>query len=125
MAKRAEFHNLINDHYTDIIFSSKTWLSPSVSTAEFLPKGYNVFRLDRYDGYGGVLLAFRNTLNIVEYPLTNNHKCEIIAATLLHGDYKIIICSLIPPAANTIYLQNLVSMLKDITHVNPYPLLYG
>ena len=70
MAKKAEFHNLINDQHPAIIFGSETWLSPSGNTANFFPKGYNFLRLDRCDGYGGVLLAFRNTLNIVEYPLT-------------------------------------------------------
>ena len=73
MAKRAEFHYLIHDHHPDIILSCKIRLYPSVNTAEYFPKGCNVFRLDRCNGYGGVLLAFRNTLNIVEYPLTNIH----------------------------------------------------
>ena len=37
MAKRSELRNLINDHYPDIIFRSKTWLSPDINTAEFFP----------------------------------------------------------------------------------------
>ena len=60
MAKRAELHNLINDHHPDIIFGSETWLSSSVNTAEFIPTNYNTLRKDRLDVYGSVLLAFWN-----------------------------------------------------------------
>ena len=35
------------------------WLSLNVNTAEFIPREYNIFRLDRPDTYGGVLLAFK------------------------------------------------------------------
>ena len=92
MAKKAEFHNLINDHHPDIIFGNETWLSPNVDTAEFLPKEYNIFRQDRSDDYGGVLLTFRSTLNVIEYPLINTHKCEIVAATRMQREQKTIIC---------------------------------
>ena len=46
--------------------------------------------------------------------------CEVIAATLLHGDQKTIICSIYrPPTTDITYLQNLISILKDLTHANP------
>ena len=104
MAKKAEFHNLINDHHPDIIFGNETWLSPNVNTAEFLPKQYNIFRQDRSDGYGGVLLTFRSTLNVTEYPLVNTYKCEIVAATLMQREQKTIIYSIYRPPA-TDYLS--------------------
>ena len=120
MAKKAEFHNLINDHHPDIIFGNETWLSPNVNTAEFLPKEYNIFRQDRSDGYGGVLLAFQSTLNVIEYPLVNTYKCEIVAATLMQQEQKTIICSIYrPPATDSTYLQNLIFILKDLIHANP------
>ena len=66
ISKRAAFLNLIDDHHPDIIFGTETWLLPIISTAEFLPANYMSFRKDRTDGYGGVLLAFRDTLNVTE-----------------------------------------------------------
>ena len=46
-----------------ILVVSETWLSPDISTSEFFPDQYNVFRKDRADGFGGVLLACRNSIN--------------------------------------------------------------
>ena len=51
--------------------------------------------------------------------LYNIHKCEIVSATLLHEDYKIIISSLFINNYLQLALQNLVSILKDIAHANP------
>ena len=120
MAKRAEFRSVINNHHPDIIFGCETWLTPDISTAEFLPTEYSVFRRDRPDGYGGVLLAFQNTLNATEYSLSNTYNCEVIAATLTHGNEKIIVCSIYrPPLSDATYLQNLISILKDMSCANP------
>ena len=94
MAKRAELHNLINGHYPDIIFGCETWLSPDVNTAEFFPGNYNILRRDRFDGYGGVLLASRSTLKVTKYPLANSYECEIVVATVMQGEQKTIICSI-------------------------------
>ena len=43
ISKRAAFLNLIDDHHPDIIFGTETWLSPTISTAEFLPADYMSF----------------------------------------------------------------------------------
>ena len=61
-AKQAQFQCFINDYYPDIIFGTETWLSPEISSSEIFPPCYNVFRRDRYDGYGGILLAFDHSL---------------------------------------------------------------
>ena len=78
ISKRAAFLNLIDDHHPDIIFGTETWLSLTISTAEFLPANYMSFRKDRTDGYGGVLLAFRDTLNATEYPIDNPNQCAVV-----------------------------------------------
>ena len=120
ISKRAAFLNSIDDHHPDIIFGTETWLSPTISTAEFLPANYMSFRKDRTDGYGGVLLAFRDTLNVTEYPIDNPNQCEIIACTLKHEKQEIIICSIYrPPSTDTSYLQELMSILEKIAITNP------
>ena len=60
LAKRTILSNLIHDHHPDIMFGTETWLSPEINTSAFFLTDYIVFRQDRQDGYGGVLLAVRN-----------------------------------------------------------------
>ena len=120
MAKRASFLNLIHGHHPDIIFGTETWLSPEINTTEFLPTGYTLFRRDRSDGYGGVLLAFRDTFSVTEYLINNYSQCEIIACNLTYKNEKIIICSVYrPPSADTTYLQELILILEEIVISNP------
>ena len=103
-AKKAEPLSLVDDYHPNIIFGSKTWLSFDTRSAEFLPTGYTVFSHDRCGGYGGVLLAFSDNLNVVENTITNNHKCEIITCTLTYEHQKIIISSIYrPPSAYISY----------------------
>jgi len=41
---------------------SETWLNNRIHNSEGLPTNYEVYRKDRKDGYGGVLIAVKNTL---------------------------------------------------------------
>ena len=62
-AKKVSFGNLISERNLDIIALSETWLKPEILSSEFFPAGYKIFRKDRHDGYGGVLLACHDSLN--------------------------------------------------------------
>ena len=97
-------------------FGTETRLSSNINTTEFFPREY-ILRQDRPDGYGGVLLAFQNTLNITEYPLVNTHNCEIAAATQMQQEQKTIMCSIY--RLPTTDFTNLISILKDLIHINP------
>ena len=44
----------------DLITSCETWLSQSVFNREVLPESYRIYRKDRNDGYGGVLIGIKN-----------------------------------------------------------------
>ena len=87
-AKKPELLNLIDDYHPNIIIGTETWLSSDISSVEFLPAGYTAFRRDRSDGYGGVLLAFSDNLNVTENMITNYHECEIVACPLLTNTRK-------------------------------------
>ena len=52
---------MIGEQMPDVVTISETWLSPDISSSEVFPKGYRIFRKDRPDGYGGVLLACCDT----------------------------------------------------------------
>ena len=75
--KTATFGAFIDDHNPDIVTVSETWLSPDISTAEIFPSGYNVFRKDRQDGHGGVLLASRTSLTC--YELSIDSPTEVVS----------------------------------------------
>ena len=50
---------LIDNADPDIIIGTETWLNGNISSAEVLPTNFQVFRNDRSDSYGGVLIAVR------------------------------------------------------------------
>ena len=90
----------------DIIIGCETWLKPSVSQGEFLPSDYTVYRKDRPDGYGGVLLAVQTSLNSHEITITT--ETELVAAKILAGKQPIIFGSFYrPPSNDQTYMDGL------------------
>ena len=56
--KHAEVLNLIHSTQADVLVGTETWLTPDHLSSEYFPTDrYEVFRKDRPDGYGGVLIA--------------------------------------------------------------------
>jgi len=45
-----------------IIIGVETWLNPAVYDSEIFPSQYQVYRNDRNDGYGGVLIAVKDSV---------------------------------------------------------------
>ena len=71
----------------DIIFGTETWLTSNVYDAEIFPPelGYNVFRKDRDDGYGGVFVATKNSLIAHEVNKENHVEAVFVKIKLTHG----------------------------------------
>ena len=84
LPKKCELWNLINLEKPDIIFGTETWLSQRVFDAELFPPnlGYIVFRKDREDGYGGVLIATKNNLTTHEILHDNNSESVFVKIKL-------------------------------------------
>ena len=56
--KQAEVLNLIHSTQADALNGTETWLTPDHLNSEYFPTDqYEVFRKDRPDGYGGVLIS--------------------------------------------------------------------
>ena len=56
--KQAEVLNLIHSTQADVLVGTETWLTPDHLSSEYFPTDqYEVFRKDRPDDYGGVLIA--------------------------------------------------------------------
>lgn len=119
VAKQPYLHCLLNEQKPDNIFGCETWLSPSIQTSEIFPTSYNVFRHDRNDGYGGVLLAVCNAFTCKAHPLPTN--CKAVACELtINNDDKLILCAFYrPPISNLLYLESLCSYFSDLVKQNP------
>ena len=57
--KKAETLNIIDSYNPEIIIGTETWLNDSVHNSEIFPPNYNIYRRDRRDGFGGVLIAVK------------------------------------------------------------------
>jgi len=103
------------DNYTpDIIIGCKTWLNSSILDNEIIPINYKLYRRDRDDGYGGVLISISSSLS--SEPVDIDTLCEVCAVSihLSHSQELIVIGAYRPPIVeifliNRIYVN--VSMI--------------
>ena len=112
VAKRASLAVLLDDYDPDVIAVSETWLSSDISSSEFFPDGYYVFRKDRADGYGGVLLACRSSINCQELVFDNSAEAVVCKVTL-NNCQPLIICSFYrAPYKDIQSIDNLCNLLQ-------------
>lgn len=93
LPKKVELWQLIDSYKPQIIFGTETWLRKEINTTELFPNelGFEVFRKDREDGHGGVLLAIKKELNPQELNIDTN--AEATFATIKSGKNKLTIAS--------------------------------
>ena len=117
-SKKELLLNLIDSSDPDVIIGTESWLNPNIYSSEYFPIGYNVYRKDREDSYGGVLLAIKS--DITSQHLEINGNCEVVAAKiLLTKTNQLIIMSVYrPPSSNLEYANQLGSIIEDIAHKN-------
>jgi exonuclease III len=81
-AKKHSFCNFLDSSNPDIICGNETWFKPSICNSEILPdeSDYEIFRKDRKDGFGGVMLVIKSTINSNSIDITTvtDCDCEII-----------------------------------------------
>ena len=77
--KKAELLNILETSEPDIVFGNETWLTSNHHSAEYFPPTYHVYRKDRKDGYGGVLLAVKSTLISHQLPVNNDSEAVIVS----------------------------------------------
>ena len=92
LSKRKEFWSLVEAVKPDVIYGCENWLKPSISQGEVFPRGYDLYRCDRKDGYGGVLLGIHSSLN--NHQMVIKTEADFIAAKIINGNQSIIVASL-------------------------------
>lgn len=110
-SKREALQNRLDSSNLDILFGCETWLSPNITDNEILPEktGYNIFRKDRKDGYGGVIKA-----EIVSEPVDIDIPCEFIARKINRNTHdSLIVATTYRPTNNDVdYAKGLYNTIK-------------
>jgi hypothetical protein len=68
---------LLESAKPDIIIGCETWLKPEIHNFEIMSPNYTIYRNDRKDGYGGVLIGVRSDIIRSEY--VNSKNVELVA----------------------------------------------
>ena len=77
--KKADLLDFIYTYKPSIIIGTETWLSASVSNNEIIPDKWNyvIYRKDRSDNYGGVLIAISKQIPSYEVSSLQTD-CELL-----------------------------------------------
>ena len=111
------------DYYDpDIIFGCETWLNKSVLDNEILPPSYKLYRNDRSDGYGGVLIGVKVTLASHLISIHPHLEVCTVSVQLINYQQLILICVYRPPNIDSISLMTYVIMLLILHKLTPMPL---
>ena len=87
MNKKAAFHEFIFTYKPHIIVGTETWLSPDISNNEVISAewNYNIYRKDRPDSYGGVMIAISKQINSHEITALQTN-CELLWTQVAIGN---------------------------------------
>ena len=92
--KKAELLNILDSTDPDIVFGNETWLTSNHLSSEFFPPIYHVYRKDRSDGYGGVLLAVKANLISNQIAVKSQAKAVIVSIKTTKPFEPLIVISL-------------------------------
>jgi len=89
ISKRLLLLELISSIKPTIIVDTETWLKPDILNNEIIPDefDYNIYRHDRNDGYGGVLIAVAKQLASTEVT-TLKPNCELLCIKVIIRGYS-------------------------------------
>ena len=77
-SKKVELWNLLGATNPDIIIGCERWLKQEISDAEMFAPTFSVYRTDRLDGQGGVLIAVKK--NSITHQLGTRSTTESVLA---------------------------------------------
>lgn len=115
--KKHDLIYLLNKHSPVVVALSETWLKPGYL---FKVPGYTCLRDDRYDGYGGVALLVRNSIDFSRISfssLISNDAINIVGIKI----YNISIVSIYLARSSFIILNSINNLLSSLS--DPFLLL--
>jgi exonuclease III len=78
---------IVNHFNPDIISVTETWLHNDIPDVHLYLKDYVIFRKDRIDGYGGVMLAVKSYLNPQCFHVQSN--LEIVLVDIFANEHRL------------------------------------
>lgn len=109
--KRTELQIIIDEENPHVIALNETWLNDDEA---YNIHGYKSVRKDRDDGYGGVLLAFKESMQVAEVDIQTDFECVCCTVELENTEHLSIICMYVPNSTPLLQ-QNLDSLLDQVT----------
>ena len=107
--KKAVFTNFLDYAKPDLALITETKLDSNIVYNEFLPEGYHgKIRKDRNSAGGGVMIAARHDLDIVEIDILNNNAESVWAKVLIENQPPLVI--------GAAYRQDTMSSIEQIDH---------
>lgn len=113
--KKAETLNIIDSYNPDIIIGTETWLNDSVHNSEIFPPNYNIYRRDRRDVFGGVLVAMKADIMSDHLDVEINTESVYTSITLEKGKQLIVGALYRPPSSSIEYMDNMCTTLETLT----------
>ena len=114
-AKKKEIWCLIDAAKPDVVIGSETWIRPDISDSEIFPPGYHVYRINRADGQGFVLLGISTNLNSNKIEIETEG--EFMAAKVLSSKPSIIFAiAYRPPRSDQTYMDTVNQNLSTLCH---------
>ena len=112
--KKAELLNIIDSYNPTIILGTETWLNNSIHSSEIFPPSYNIYRKDRKDGFGGVLIAISADIISENLNITTDTE-SVYASVTLDTSMKLIIGALYrPPSSSVEYMDNMCTTIESL-----------
>ena len=117
-SKKEELCHLLDSANPNILIGTKTWLRNDISSSELFSEGYNVYRKDRWDGFGGVLVAVKSDY-ISELIDTENETESIFIKISLHNNKSLIVGSIYrPPNSDINNMEKIKSIVDNVLRKN-------
>ena len=93
---------------------------PDIHDSEIIPAdlGYEIFRKDRKDGYGGVMIGVKRQLLYEHVPTSDS--CELVAVKVTCKHNSVIVASLYRPTNNdSDYTAQLINAIECLVKRHP------
>ena len=127
LSKKSDLLHLITTTNPDIIVATETWLDSSITNNEVIPEEYNykIYRKDRSDGYGGVLLAISGCLQSFPVPELDSTAEMVWARISTQGCKDLYVSSYYRPHTSDMSsLEQLENVLNKLRVSNKQPLIW-
>lgn len=116
---------MLETYDIDLVLGCETFLKSDIENSELMPDSYQVFRKDRNDGYGGVIIIAKQNLIVKELPTPDNVEFIAVQIEVQGNNSPLIVGSLYrPPKSDLQYTELLCSTVSKLSIDKPSSALW-